>query len=283
MAANKAERQYRPRRRMCGHTVGAIAVMVVTAIAICAVYVSGNHAEKTDTIETTADKLKAVVIADTIPAETIEYEGFTVSFNAQAHIPNYVVWELTATEADADGKRISDFQADERIDGCPTIDDYRRSGYDRGHMAPAADMKWSEKAMADCHYLTNIAPQAKALNSGAWNTLEANCREWARRDSAIIVICGPVLSDKIVRHIGKTEVSVPERFFKVVLAPYASPPRGIGFIMPNARVVGGVQAAAVTIDEVEAVTGYDFFSALPDDIETVVESQCNYPLWQRKL
>jgi endonuclease G len=86
-----------------------------------------------------------------------------------------------------------------------------------------------------------------------------------------------------MNYIGKNEVAVPERFFKVVIAPFANPPRGIGFIMANNETVaGGVQASAMTIDQVEQITGYDFFAALPDDIENDVESQCNYPLWQRK-
>lgn len=267
---------------MRDHAVGAIAVLAVAAIAVLALYVSGRHTENGRPSCIAAAGLQYVAIADTIPSVMVEYEGFTVSFNAQTHLPNYAVWELTATEADGEGKRVSNFRADERVAGCPTLDDYRHSGYDRGHMAPAGDMKWSEQAMEDCHYLTNIAPQVKALNSGAWGTLESNCRNWAKRDSAIIIVCGPVPTDKIPRHIGESNVAVPERFFKVVLAPYANPPRGIGFIMPNSRINGGVQATAVTIDEVEAVTGYDFFSALPDDIEADVEQQCNYPLWQRK-
>lgn len=80
------------------------------------------------------------------------------------------------------------------------------------------------------------------------------------RDSAIVIVCGPILTDEITRAIGPGNVSVPERFFKVVLAPYANPPRAIGFIMNNGHVPGGMQAAAVSVDEVESATGYDFFA-----------------------
>lgn len=214
-------------------------------------------------------------------SEMLDYEGFEVSFNPEAHQPNYVAWELTADETEAnvaDRKKVN-FMQDDNVDGCATLSDYRGSGYSRGHMAPAADMKWSKQAMYDCHFLTNICPQKSELNTGAWQKLENKCRQWAREDSAIFIVCGPVLSDKITRTIGDDNVPVPERFFKVVLAPYSNPPRAIGFIMNNGHVDGGMQAAAVSVDEVEHVTGFDFFSALPDDIEDKVEAECNFPSW----
>ena len=274
--------RYKPRRRRGSGAWIGVAVVVALAAAVAVMYARQADAERTAPTLSDMD-LEYVAVADTLPAQIVRYTGFTVSFNPELHIPNYVVWELTADEAEGRARRVSNFQVDNSVRGCASLADYRRSGFDRGHMAPAGDMKWSEQAMNDCHYLTNMAPQVNALNSGAWSTLEANCRRWALRDSAIVIVCGPVLTDKLTRTIGESEVVVPERFYKVVLAPYANPPRGIGFLMPNAKVRGGVQTTAVSIDEVERVTGYDFFSALPDEVETEVESQCNYPLWQRKI
>ncbi len=222
----------------------------------------------------------------TLPAETPQimkdYEGFTVSFNPECHQPNYVAWELTATEADGELPRSSKFKADRQMPGCATLDDYRNSGFDRGHMAPAADMKWSEQAMADCHYLTNICPQDRKLNGGRWATLEGRCREWARRDSAIIIIAGPVLNDIMTRTIGPSEVPVPERFFKIILSPYVNPPRAIAFIMPNSPEVDPLEKLTVSVDQVEQITGFDFFSALPDSIEDAVERQYNFRDFDRK-
>ena len=146
-------------------------------------------------------------------------------------------------------------------------------------MAPAGDMKWSDEAMRHTFYLTNICPQMKSLNTGAWKRLEEKCRQWAKADSAILIVCGPVLTDSIREYIGDSRVAVPERFFKVVLSPYTNPVRGIGFIMENGRVEGGMQRAAVSIDEVERVTGHDFFAWLPDDIEKKAEAECDFPYW----
>ncbi len=131
------------------------------------------------------------------------------------------------------------------------------------------------------HIRQHPSPQTHKLNGGPWKTLESNCRKWALRDSALIIISGPILTDRLSRRIGTTGVIVPERYFKVVLAPYANPPRGIAFIMNNYDTTGGVQPTATTIDEVETITGFDFFAALPDEIENQVESQSNYQQWQR--
>ena len=223
--------------------------------------------------------LEMVTTPETIPSQIVNYEGMILSFNKDLHIPNWVAWELTATEVSGTFPRDDNFRGDDNVIGSAEKWDYSYSGYDRGHMAPAGDMKWSAKAMDESFYMTNMCPQAKSLNTGAWKRLEEKCRQWAEIDSAIIVICGPIVTDPINEYIGDSKVAVPQRFFKVILSPYIENPRGIGFIMPNAKVPGGMQAAAVSIDEVERVTGYDFFSSLPDEIENDVESQCKFHYW----
>ena len=223
--------------------------------------------------------LEMVTTPETIPSQIVNYEGMILSFNKDLHIPNWVAWELTATEVSGTFPRDDNFRGDDNVIGSAEKWDYSYSGYDRGHMAPAGDMKWSAKAMDESFYMTNMCPQAKSLNTGAWKRLEEKCRQWAEIDSAIIVICGPIVTDPINEYIGDSKVAVPQRFFKVILSPYIENPRGIGFIMPNAKVPGGMQAAAVSIDEVEQVTGYDFFSSLPDEVENDVESQCKFHYW----
>lgn len=243
---------------------------------------SGKTALSASASKTPADNLMNVTTPDSIPQVNKRYTGFNMSFNPRMHIPNWVAWELTAPETYGEVKRSSKFASDESVSGSADPWDYNYSGYDRGHMCPAADMKWSAEAMHDCFFMTNMCPQQKQFNSGTWAKLEAKCRQWARNDSAIIIVCGPVLTDPITETIGDTHVAVPKRFFKVVLSPHAKPAaRGIGFIFNNGSNPGGMQQCAVTIDEVERVTGLDFFAALPDDIETMVESQCDFPSWPR--
>ncbi len=225
------------------------------------------------------EQMLAVVTNPNLRGVDVEYAGMIMSFNPSMHVPNWVSWELTESETTGHAKRFNKFMADESVEGCAETWDYNYSGYDRGHMAPAGDMKWSDEAMRQSFFLTNICPQMKSLNTGAWKRLEEKCRQWAKADSAILIVCGPVLTDTLKEYIGDSRVAVPERFFKVVLAPYANPVRGIGFIMDNGRVEGGMQSAAVSIDEVERVTGHDFFAWLPDEIETKVEAECDFPFW----
>ena len=208
-----------------------------------------------------------------------DYKGMDVSFNPRYHIPNWVSWELTADETDGSVTRTNKFSADPDIESSAETWDYNYSGYDRGHMAPAGDMRWDKEAMEQTFYMTNIVPQVKALNAGTWKNLEEKCRQWAEADSAIYIVCGPVIDGKPIEYIGDTRVYVPKRFFKVIISPYAVPARGIGFIMPNGKVNGGMQACAVPIDSVEALTGHDFFASLPDDVENAIESQCDFHYW----
>lgn len=108
------------------------------------------------------------------------YKAMDLSFNPDCHIPNWVAWELTADETTGEVSRTNKFSSDPDVRGCADTWDYSYSGYDRGHMAPAGDMKWSADAMAETFLLTNICPQAKSLNAGSWKGLEEKCRQWAQ-------------------------------------------------------------------------------------------------------
>lgn len=268
----------RRRNRRSRRPVWVIPAFVVICVAVA--YIMEHHAVAAESRQLSRiDSLERVVTNPDLTEQLIEYKGMIVSFNADMHIPNWVSWELTRDEATGVEPRSNAFAPDPCVDGCASLSDYRGSGYDRGHMAPAGDMKWDPETMRESFLLTNICPQAKSLNSGSWKRLEEKCRIWAQADSAVVIVCGPVLTDVPVEYIGAGRVAVPQRFFKVILSPYADPPRGIGFVMPNGAVHGGMQACAVSIDEVEALTGHDFFSSLPDDIEDVVESQCKFNYW----
>lgn len=256
----------------------------VSLVIIYCIYVAFSSQTHADEVNTQFSEQIDWLHPETNPgveSQLIEYEGFTVDFNKDLHIPNWVSWELTAPEVTGTNDW-NKFMPDENIDGSAFPADYTGSGYDRGHMAPRADMKWSKESVRQCYYMTNMCPQAHSLNAGTWKKLETKCRDWAEIDSAIVIICGPVLSPQPDEFIGKSQVAVPKAYFKVVAAPYANPPRAIAFIMNNGKVDGGMQAAAVTVDSVEAITGHDFFSQLPDSIENAIESQCRFHWWSSR-
>jgi endonuclease G len=243
-----------------------------------------------DSYEVTADKAAAthypnllqVRIEDaTIPSQVKEYEGFTLSFNSDNHTPNWVAWQLLGSETDGAAARSNKFWQDNDIEGCPNTKDYTKSGYDRGHLSPAADNKSSEARMNDCFVMANMCPQTHSLNDGAWKTLETKERLWAQRDSCIIIVAGPIYTKTDKERIGDIGVRVPSAFYKVIIAPYLPSPRGIGFIYPNMTSPGNMQNYSMTIDEVERITGLDFFYALPDDLENEIESKASFKEWNK--
>lgn len=223
--------------------------------------------------------LETVELPEECAAQMKEYIGFTISFNKENRTPNYVAWELLGKETEGDIKRTDKFWTDTDIEGCPSTKDYTNSGYDRGHMCPAADQKWSAQAMDDCFVMANICPQDHALNAGAWATLENKERQWARRDSAVMIIAGPIYTDADTKRIGNAGVRVPGAFFKVLAAPYLKNPRGIAFVYPNMTSPGNMQDYAMSIDELEEILKYDFFPSLPDDVEKAVESTYSFKEW----
>lgn len=260
--------------------VAGVIFITITAIAITRRSSSKDQTQQTEVPKNYTD-LESVAIPASIPSEIKEYEGFKLSFNKETHVPNWVGWELLRNETNGSESRSNKFWEDQSVEGCATLNDYRRSGFDRGHMCPAADQKWSDKAMSDCFVLTNMAPQDHSLNSGAWKTLEDKERLWAQRDSALIIVAGPLYLSDDVKTIGNG-VRVPDAFFKVMLAPYLPSPRAIGFIYPNMSAPGNMQNYVVTVDEVERITGFDFFSSLPDSIETEVEAIASFKDWHSR-
>lgn len=225
--------------------------------------------------------LENVVIPSGLASQIKEYTGFTLSFNKDNRTPNYVAWELLGSEVGGSVSRTDYFWQDNDIDGCPKHSDYTGSGFDRGHMCPAADQKWSEEAMNDCFVMANMCPQLNVLNAQAWEKLEEKERQWAKRDSAVMIIAGPIYSDGET-YIEKSKVRVPDAFFKVLIAPYLDEPRGIAFVYPHMKCPGNMQDYATSIDEVEKITGFDFFSSLPDELETKLESTYSFTDWNKQ-
>ncbi|WP_294471639.1 DNA/RNA non-specific endonuclease [uncultured Bacteroides sp.] len=211
--------------------------------------------------------------------QIIRHTGYTVSYNRDLKLPNWVSYELTRKETKGKEKRSNRFIADPLVKGAiATNADYTRSGYDKGHMAPAADMKWSPVAMNESFYFSNMCPQHPQLNRRGWKKLEEKIRDWAVADSAIIIICGPIIKNQS-KTIGKNKVVVPQQFFKVILSPFVKPMRAIGFLFNNEQSVDPLSAYVVTVDSIERLTNMDFFSLLPDEIENKIEAEANYFHW----
>jgi len=211
--------------------------------------------------------------------QIIKHTGYFLSFNPACHIANWVAYELTAEETVPVVKRNDKFIPDPLLSSGPVSNaDYKGSGYDRGHLAPSADMCYSYQTMAESFYLSNMAPQNPGFNRGIWSKLEAQVRQWAVDDKAVYVVTGTVLT-KGLPTIGNNRITVPAYFYKVIL-DYTEPDiKGIAFIMPNEGSKEPLQHYAVTIDSAERVTGTDFFYQLPDEQESIIESTVDLSKW----
>lgn len=214
----------------------------------------------------------------------VAHTGFRLSFNARTLCPNWVAWELTASEAQAEGKRYDRFEPDPALPYALQVvhADYKGSGYDRGHMCPAADMKWEKRAQQECFYMSNICPQEPSLNSGAWKKLEEACRRWAKREGSVYIVTGPVFKPRQhIETIGrKVKISVPHGFFRAVLSLRKGKEKAIAFYYENRAGKQAMAGRAMTIDALERMLGMDFFPRLEDALERKLESQMRFEHWQ---
>ena len=218
--------------------------------------------------------------AVTNPDVVVIHANYTLQYDERYEQADWVAYELTRREVEGRIKRKDDFRPDPSvITGSADLADYRKSGFDRGHLAPAGDMKFSTSAMDDSFYMRNMSPQRPGFNRGIWKELETLVRRWAEENGSLYVVTGPVLNKPYYPTIGKNKVAVPEYYYKVLLDDAEPVIKGIGFILPNKISNEPVQGFAVSIDQVEKVTGIDFFPKLPDKEENTIESQIDLSLW----
>ncbi len=249
-----------------------------TASPLVSIPTIGKTTTTTAVPQQNTNALLAVTIPKGVSNQVLHYQAIRVNFNPSLRIPNCVAYELTATMvamADAPGHEVRksyNYAKDPNVKSCPENWEYRGSGYSRGHMAPAMDMRWDKTTMAQCFYLTNMCPQETKLNNDHWRVLEERVHRWAKRDKRIMVYTGPIMG-KDPKMIGKDKknIAVPDAFFKVLYAPDQG--RAIAFIYPNTPCPGGIKKYAVTVAEVERRTGLTFSNAIP-------KHQCKIEDWE---
>lgn len=195
--------------------------------------------------------------------------------------PNWVAWHLTAEHTDGEWVRPSGnaFHEDAEVPAPRASNyDYRGSGWSRGHMCPAGDNRWDADAMYETFLLSNICPQNANLNSGDWNDIEQECREWAKKYGGIYIVCGPIFYRQEHETIGINKIPVPEAFFKVVLCMNGTP-KGIGFICKNTDGNRKTDFYVNSIQQVERITGYHFFPHLSPKLAKEMKGKANLNEW----
>ena len=218
------------------------------------------------------------------PETIITHSGFSLQYSPAHEQAAWVAYVLTSKEVHGNVPRSNNFREDSSvISGSASLADYKGSGFDRGHMAPAGDLKWSQSSMKDSFFMSNMSPQVPGFNRDIWKRLEEWTRDQAVDNSELIVVTGPVLTDGPYKEIGENGVDIPKKYFKVLL-DYTGPDiKAIGFIMNNEASKANIIDFAASIDDVEKLTGLDFFYLLPDTSEENLESQYDINLWKTPL
>ncbi len=210
----------------------------------------------------------------------ISHVGYTLSYNEKYEQANWVAYELTSAETNSIYNRTNQFLVDSKIStGSANNSDYAGSGYDRGHLAPAGDMGWSAQSMIESFYYSNMSPQMPSFNRGIWKNAESFTREAAIANHVVYVVTGPIFKSNMTT-IGPNKVAVPQSYFKIILDYFEPELKAIAFIIPNAASQLPLQNFAVTINDVEQLTGLDFFPLLPDQEESLLESKFDINLWR---
>ncbi|MCX6983525.1 MAG: DNA/RNA non-specific endonuclease [Lentisphaerae bacterium] len=214
--------------------------------------------------------------------EIVRHSAYTLKYNEKYEEADWVAYKLTADMVRGNAKRPADgFKADPLV---PTKSaetyDYSKSGYARGHLCPAADFKSDQKLMNETFYMSNMTPMKHVFNAGIWENLEDRERKWATENQEIYVVTGPILKDEPLEFIGrKNRVAVAKRFYKIIL-DYKEPElKMIAFVIPHDAPQGDISVYAMTVRDAERITGFDFFQALPDDIENKLETELDMGRW----
>ena len=213
--------------------------------------------------------------------ELVKHVAFTLCYNEKYEQAKWVAYRLTSEMCDNNGEgRSNNFRIDTEVNtGSASPDDYKKSGYDRGHLCPAGDMGWSEQTMSESFLMSNMSPQLPAFNRGIWKKLEMDVREWAKKNNEIYIVTAGVLDDSLPT-IGTDKVAVPRYYYKIILDYKMPEYKAIAFVLPNEGSKQSVFDFAVSIDSVEHLTGINFFPALPDSLENFLESQIDIGKWE---
>jgi endonuclease G, mitochondrial len=210
--------------------------------------------------------------------EIVKHTYYTLSFSKKDEQAEWVAYLLTRSMITGKSERTENFRPDPAVpSGSAQLEDYKNSGFDRGHLCPAGDMTFSDQAMSETFYLSNMSPQVPAFNRGIWKSLETLVRGWAGEYDSIYIVSGGILKES-KDTIGSDRVTVPSKYYKVIYA-LKGVKKMIAFILPNEKGTEPLQHYIVTVRDVESQTGIDFFHCLPDSTQNRLENNSDVSRW----
>lgn len=222
----------------------------------------------------------ALEIPSFIESATImQKRGYTIGFSKKHKHAYWVAYQLKCSETNGNVARGNYFREDQILGKySPSSNDYYASGYDKGHLLPAGDNKSDSVAMYDSFLMSNVSPQIPAFNRGIWKRLEEQVRKWACQYDSIYVVTGAFLNDSLTS-IGKGKVSVPDFYYKSILAYSKEHQSTISFYMYQYTEEENFFAFALSTDSLESKLGYDLFPNLDDKAENQIESRVDSSFW----
>ncbi len=268
----------------------SISVILVTALAIILYFLIDDPLNLSTKLGRSKRLPPIIISLSTIESgypslpydssSVLKYLGFHLSYNEEFEQANWTAYILTRKMVEeGQFERKNNFRADTNIlSSSASLADYRKSGFDRGHLVPAGDMKWNEQAMSESFLMSNISPQVPGFNRNLWRKLETKVRKWAVENDSLYIITGPVLQD-IDQFIGKNDVGVPHTYFKLILDISAPDYKGIAFLIENKVSSRDFFGYAISIDSLEVILDYNFFPDQESYSIEYIESMMNLGEW----
>lgn len=231
--------------------------------------------------ETTIDKTNGGF--DFYPTSTtnqiINHKYYTLSYSEKDEQAEWVAYKLTSKSFNKHISRTNNFKADKRVTtGSASLNDYKHSGYDRGHLAPAGSMKINKTSMKESFYMSNMSPQKPSFNRGIWKRLEEKVRYWSELNDSVFVVTGPIL-DNSLGTIGENKVTIPSAYYKTILGYKNGKTKGLAFIMPNKKSDQSIYKYVVSINDVEAKTGIDFYHKIDNKVQVEFKKNKDIKAW----
>ncbi|MFT4612071.1 MAG: endonuclease G [Glaciecola sp.] len=230
-----------------------------------------GEAVKTDTNE--------YFLPTSTTGQIVHHESYSLSYSEPHEQAEWVAYELKKSHLSSSNFKRPYFEIDKTVkSGAAHWKNYKKSGYDRGHLCPAGDRKYTKVAHNETFLTSNISPQEHSFNAGIWNTLEQKVRYWASKYDGVFVVTGGVLRGNM-KTIGDEEVSVPNQFYKVLIDNNTGKTKMIAFLMPHENSNQPLYQFVVPVDAIEKLTGIDFFAELDDSVENKLEASSSYKDW----
>ena len=211
----------------------------------------------------------------------LEHDCITIGYDIEAKQATWVAYTLKKSDLEGSAKRKNNFKTDPKLSEALSAndEDYYKSGFDRGHLAPAADMTASQECMDQSFYYSNISPQLPGHNRGVWKRLESEVRNWAAQYDSVVIVTGAIVDKENDERLGDSKVCIPKFYYKALLIKKGTELYTIGFVVANASSKEEMRTFSVTINELEDQTGLDFFPTISKKEEAQIESKIDYNIW----